>query len=405
MIPAAYVAHGRLPAAPRATRSPATSCRRRPRHGSAGPPPPSAPTTPIEAEPRCGSGATSSGRATSASTTTSSTSAATASSRSRIFAAMERVDRPPPAAVHALPGADHRGRWRRRYDESWTADVELDDEWTSLMPMQPEGTRPPFFYVSPFLITILSFSHLARCMQPDQPFFLLPAAGDGGRPPGPRPGRGHGRALHLRDAAGAGVRVPTASAATAPAAGSRSRWPASSSVEGDEVALLLAVDSEPPGVAPPAVAAPPRRRAAALLLARRRAARSRCAGSCACAASATSAVGSVAGETAAPGRAPPCPRRGPPSLPRRRHLRRRPRAGPQRGLGRTPRQGLAPAVAGPHHGRADRRHGRRQPRRSGRATPPRRRWPTRSGPRSIARVVLARGCSPSLSLACRRLTG
>ena len=31
--------------------------------------------------------------------------------------------------------------------------------------MQPEGDRPPFFYVSPFLITVLSFAHLARCMR------------------------------------------------------------------------------------------------------------------------------------------------------------------------------------------------------------------------------------------------
>ena len=49
--------------------------------------------------------------------------------------------------------------------------------WTSLVPMQPEGDRPPFFYVAPYLITLLSFAHLARYMENDQPFYVLQPQG------------------------------------------------------------------------------------------------------------------------------------------------------------------------------------------------------------------------------------
>jgi thioesterase domain-containing protein len=118
--------------------------------------------------------------------------------------------------------------------------------------MQPHGTRPPFFYVSPFLITILSFSHLARCMQPDQPFFLFQPQGMEGdhpvhesveemaahyisemrqvQPEGPYRIGGH--------CAGAWVAFEMARQLQR---------------DGHEVAMLLAVDSEPPGVTPPAI--------------------------------------------------------------------------------------------------------------------------------------------------------
>ena len=49
--------------------------------------------------------------------------------------------------------------------------------------MQPEGDRPPFFYVAPYLITLLSFAHLARYMEHDQPFYVLQPQGmDGDQP-------------------------------------------------------------------------------------------------------------------------------------------------------------------------------------------------------------------------------
>ena len=227
--------------------------------------------------------------------------------------------------------------------------------------MQPEGTRPPFFYVSPFLITDPELLppgplHAAR------PAVLpLPAAGDGGRPPGPRAGRGHGRPLHLRDAAGPGVgsvphrwslrrqlgRVRDGTAAPASRARRwRCSWPWTPSRPGSRRRPCRSATSSV-GCAPTGATARWR---------------SRCAGRCGCAASATSAGGSVAGESAAPRGPALRPRRGPPPLPGRRRVRRRSGAGPQRGLGRTQRQGLAPAVAGPHHRRARLRHGRRQPR-------------------------------------------
>ncbi|MHB9024849.1 MAG: AMP-binding protein [Armatimonadota bacterium] len=45
--------------------------------------------------------------------------------------------------------------------------------WTSLRPLQTSGTKPPFFCVTPAGGTALAFSDLARCLGPDQPFYVL----------------------------------------------------------------------------------------------------------------------------------------------------------------------------------------------------------------------------------------
>ena len=94
----------------------------------------------------------------------------------QMFSAMERLTgrRLPLSTLFQAPTIEALAQ---RFDQPSTNDAEVDREWTSLIAVQPDGTRPPFFYVSPFLISVLSFSHLARCMQPDQPFFLFQPQG------------------------------------------------------------------------------------------------------------------------------------------------------------------------------------------------------------------------------------
>ncbi|HLX20720.1 MAG TPA: amino acid adenylation domain-containing protein, partial [Gaiellaceae bacterium] len=56
--------------------------------------------------------------------------------------------------------------------------------WTSLVPIQPEGTQPPLFCVHGGAGTILHLQPLARCLGSDQPFYGLQARGlYGGAPP------------------------------------------------------------------------------------------------------------------------------------------------------------------------------------------------------------------------------
>lgn len=56
-------------------------------------------------------------------------------------------------------------------EEGWSS------TWTSLVPVQPGGTKRPFFYVSPFLISILSLHNLARHLGEEQPLYGLQPQG------------------------------------------------------------------------------------------------------------------------------------------------------------------------------------------------------------------------------------
>jgi amino acid adenylation domain-containing protein len=49
--------------------------------------------------------------------------------------------------------------------------------WTSLVPVQPNGPRPPFFYVAPYLITALSFSNLGQALGDKQPLYVFQPQG------------------------------------------------------------------------------------------------------------------------------------------------------------------------------------------------------------------------------------
>jgi thioesterase domain-containing protein len=57
-------------------------------------------------------------------------------------------------------------------------------DWSSLVPIQQAGTKPPFFYVAPYLISVLQFANLGEELAPDQPLYgFQPQGLDGLRPP------------------------------------------------------------------------------------------------------------------------------------------------------------------------------------------------------------------------------
>lgn len=63
-------------------------------------------------------------------------------------------------------------------DDGWTP------PWSSLVPIQPEGTRPPLYCVHGWLGNVLFYRALGRRLAPDQPVYGLQAIGlDGTTPP------------------------------------------------------------------------------------------------------------------------------------------------------------------------------------------------------------------------------
>ncbi|HEX7070891.1 MAG TPA: condensation domain-containing protein [Rhodothermales bacterium] len=62
---------------------------------------------------------------------------------------------------------------RHLRDDGWTP------PWSSLVPMQPDGDRPPLFCIHSWTGDVLHFRHLARLMAPDYPVYGLQAAGLG----------------------------------------------------------------------------------------------------------------------------------------------------------------------------------------------------------------------------------
>ncbi|MFN8060156.1 MAG: SDR family NAD(P)-dependent oxidoreductase [Vicinamibacterales bacterium] len=55
--------------------------------------------------------------------------------------------------------------------------------WSCLVPIQPNGTRPPFFCIHGLGGNIVEFLHLARYLRPDQPFYGIQARGLDGKDP------------------------------------------------------------------------------------------------------------------------------------------------------------------------------------------------------------------------------
>ena len=118
--------------------------------------------------------------------------------------------------------------------------------------MQPEGDRPPFFYVAPYLITLLSFAHLARYMEHDQPFYVLQPQGMEGDHP--VHDRVEDMAAHyiseMRQVQSEGPYRIGGHCAGAWVAFEMARQ---LQAAGDEVTLLMVVDSEPPNIEPPRI--------------------------------------------------------------------------------------------------------------------------------------------------------
>jgi thioesterase domain-containing protein len=118
--------------------------------------------------------------------------------------------------------------------------------------MQPEGDRPPFFYVAPYLITLLSFAHLARYMERDQPFYVLQPQGMEGDHPV------HDRVEDMAAHYISEMRQVQPEGPYRIGGHCAGAWVAFEMVRqlqavGEEVTLLMVVDSEPPNVEPPRV--------------------------------------------------------------------------------------------------------------------------------------------------------
>jgi thioesterase domain-containing protein/acyl carrier protein len=95
----------------------------------------------------------------------------------RLFAQIEKVfgKKLPLATLFQAPDVENFAKLLRQ--EGWLP------SWSSLVPIQPNGSRPPFFCVHAHGGNVLNFKDLARHLGPDQPFYGLQAQGlDGSRP-------------------------------------------------------------------------------------------------------------------------------------------------------------------------------------------------------------------------------
>jgi amino acid adenylation domain-containing protein len=95
----------------------------------------------------------------------------------RLFAEIRKLtgrDLPLATLFHA-PTVEQMARILR--DQGWTA------SWSSLVPIQPNGARLPFFCIHGAGGNVVGYHHLARHLGPDQPFYGVQAQGlDGKRP-------------------------------------------------------------------------------------------------------------------------------------------------------------------------------------------------------------------------------
>ena len=139
--------------------------------------------------------------------------------------------------------------------EGWRTD------WTSMTAVQPAGDRPPYFVVSPFLITALSFAGLARGLGPDQPLYVFQPQGMDSD------AEAHTSVEQMAAHYIAEMRQVQRAGPYHLGGHCAGNWVAFEMAyqlqqAGEEVAALVLVDSEPPGIEPPP-------RNAALHLARR----------------------------------------------------------------------------------------------------------------------------------------
>jgi amino acid adenylation domain-containing protein len=67
---------------------------------------------------------------------------------------------------------------------SYLRHEKSEPSWSSLVAIQPSGSKPPFFCVHAHGGNVLNFHDLARCLGTDQPFYGLQAQGLDGQQPG-----------------------------------------------------------------------------------------------------------------------------------------------------------------------------------------------------------------------------
>ena len=93
----------------------------------------------------------------------------------RLFARLEKVfgKNLPLATLFQAPTIEQLVRVVR--DEGWRA------PWASLVPIQPQGSKPPFFCVHAVGGNVLSLRDLARHLGEDQPFYALQSQGLNGK--------------------------------------------------------------------------------------------------------------------------------------------------------------------------------------------------------------------------------
>jgi amino acid adenylation domain-containing protein len=96
----------------------------------------------------------------------------------RLFAQIEKVFRKKLPLSSLFRGAtiEHLA--------SMISQPSLSSSWSSLVPIQPQGSKPPFFCVHDLFGDVFCYANLARYLGPDQPFYGMQAGGlDGAEEP------------------------------------------------------------------------------------------------------------------------------------------------------------------------------------------------------------------------------
>jgi amino acid adenylation domain-containing protein len=123
------------------------------------------------------------------------------------------------------------------------------DAWANLVALKPSGTRPPLFAVAAGDGNIVGFGPLARNMPADQPFYALQPSGLDGRRPLDT-GIEEMAERYLRALRSVQPRGPYLLAGRCNGATVAFEMAQRLRAEGEEVPLLLALDSSPPGPKP-----------------------------------------------------------------------------------------------------------------------------------------------------------
>ncbi|MGH7918599.1 MAG: thioesterase domain-containing protein, partial [Candidatus Dormibacteraceae bacterium] len=124
--------------------------------------------------------------------------------------------------------------------------------WTSLVPVQTGGDRNPFFYVSPFLISALSFSGLGRYLGSDQPLYIFEPQGMDSDQPF-HTSIDEMAAHYIEEMKEVQPRGPYWIGGHCAGSWVAFEMARQLQQQGEDLGLLVLVDSPPPGIAAPAI--------------------------------------------------------------------------------------------------------------------------------------------------------